>query len=144
MGFFRRLFGGAKHPKQMSGEQPRVFARLAGPGSFQFDIVGESFRQGTLGRICGGRCHDGHRKEVEAVLVHEDGNPKDNMALAVLIGEELVGYLDRKGARQFRARMREAGAAGVPALCAAMIVGGWDRGRGNTGHFGVKLDLPVE
>jgi hypothetical protein len=40
--------------------------------------------------------------------------------------------------------MSEAGAAGVPAIVQALVVGGWDRGGDDTGHFGVKLDLPME
>lgn len=40
--------------------------------------------------------------------------------------------------------MKREGCPGADVKCSAMIVGGWDRGKGDTGYFGVKLDLPVE
>ncbi|MSP20043.1 MAG: hypothetical protein EXQ93_00610 [Alphaproteobacteria bacterium] len=54
-----------------------------------------------------------------------------------------VGYLNREHAKQYRQQLLQAGQAGITATCPALIVGGWDRGRGNTGHFGVKLDIPM-
>lgn len=53
-----------------------------------------------------------------------------------------VGYLSRKNAREYRKRLKKAGYQGITATCFAIIVGGWDRGGGDRGHFGVKLDLP--
>lgn len=135
MGIFSSLFGGRKQPKQI--------ARLDGPGTFSIDIVGESHYQDELEEITGGKTEEGHRMEVDALLVHDDGNRYDNKAVAVSIEGEIVGHLDKKLARQFRKRMAEAGIAGYPAACKAYIVGGWDRGGGDEGQFGVKLDLPT-
>jgi len=109
-----------------------------------FEIVGESNYQDTRERICGGRCEDGYEKVVEATLMHADQNPHDNKAIAVLIEGKPVGYLDRKTARTLRKQLAAAGAAGVPAVCQAMIVGGWDRGRHDRGYLGVRLDLPTK
>jgi hypothetical protein len=139
MGFFSKLLGQEPEP-----DQPQVMARLPGPGTFDLQIVGESFHQEALEEICGGRCEDGHRMEVEAMLIHDDDNPHDNQAIAVFIESKLVGHFDRKTARNFRQQFIEAGAAGVPAVCQAIIVGGWDRGDDDQGHFGVKLDLPTQ
>lgn len=85
-----------------------------------------------------------HHKEVDAILLYQDNNPHDNKAIAAAIAGEVVGYLDRKLARQFRKWMAEAGAAGTPAVCKALIVGGWYRGDGDERHYGVRLILPVE
>jgi hypothetical protein len=85
----------------------------------------------------------GPRKIVEATLVHDDNNPYDNKAIRVDIAGMTVGYLSREDARQYRKLLEEAGYAGIPAICPAMIVGGWNRGGDNIGHFGVRLDLPL-
>ena len=105
-------------------------------------MVGESHYQDALDSIAGGKNEEGHRLEKDALLVHDDKNPHDSKAVAVSIEGEIVGYLDRKLARQFRARMKEAGVEGYPAVCQALIIGGWDDGDGGEGQYGVRLDLP--
>jgi HIRAN domain-containing protein len=117
-------------------------ANLPGPGTFSTDIVGESHYQSALESICGGCTDQGHEKIVEAVLVHEDDNPYDNKAIRVDIQGNTVGYLSRENARQYRKRLENAGHKEMTATCSAMVVGGWDRGNGDKGHFGVRLDLP--
>lgn len=109
---------------------------LQGDGSFEFEIVGESFYQDALERLAGGRTEDGAEVEAVALLVPELTNPHDRNAVAVRILGYTVGYLSRSDALRYRE------ACGVmPARCAALIVGGWDRGPDDQGHFGVKLDL---
>jgi hypothetical protein len=142
MGFFGRVFGRSKRTAA-SEEEPRMVARLQGPGKFQLDIVGESNYQDSLLEICGGKTSEGHRKEVEAMILLDNGNPYDSNAVAVYIDGNLVGHLSRDFAVQYRKRMEQAGALEYPAACQALIVGGWDRGDGDEGHFGVKLDLPL-
>ena len=136
MGLFSWLRGNKKQTKQI--------IHLKGDGSFALEIVGESFYQDALENITGGKTEDGHEMEVEALLNYDDDNPYDNKAIAVSVEGEIVGYLSRKLARQFRDRMEETGCPGESAVCKALIVGGWDRGNGDEGHFGVRLDLPVE
>jgi len=97
----------------------------------------------VLARICGGRDEESARKQVKAVLVLEDENPHDSKAVRVDIDGETVGYLPRREARQYRLRLKEAGYPELRGRCDAIIVGGWDRGGGDRGHFGVKLDLPT-
>ena len=142
MGFFSRLFGSSASTSQKADE---VVARIKGPGTFSLDIVGESYHQDVLEEVCGGRTPDGHRKEIEVLILNDDQNPHDNKAVAVCTADgRLVGHLSRKHAREYRKRMAEAGAGKHPALCQALVVGGWDRGNGDTGNFGVKLDIPME
>lgn len=126
----------------LRGNRRKQLVRLDGPGDFEIDIVGESHYQRALNRIAGGKTEDGHELECEAILIHEDSNPHDDQAIAVTIDGDVVGYLERRLARQFRKLMKQAGAPGHPAVCMAVIVGGWDRGDGDTGHYGVRLDLP--
>jgi hypothetical protein len=117
---------------------------LPGPGAFAFDIVGESKYQAALEQICGGRTEDGHEKIVQAKIIHEDDNPYDNKAIRVDIYGATVGYFSREAARDYRKQLKDAGVPGATATCSAMIVGGWDRGGGDKGSFGVKLDLPTD
>ena len=116
---------------------------LSGPGAYGVEIVGESNYQSALERICGGRDEESARKQVKALLVLENENPHDSNAVRVDIDGETVGYLSRREAKQYRVRLKEAGYPELRGRCDAIIVGGWDRGRGDRGHFGVKLDLPT-
>ncbi len=116
---------------------------LPGPGTFAIEAVGESHYQDALERICGGRTEDGASEIVEALLILEDENPYDDKAVRVDIEGRTVGYLSRDSARQYRRRLTEGGLGGATAKCMAKIVGGWDRGENDKGHFGVRLDLPT-
>lgn len=125
-------------------ESALAIANLSGPSTYSLDIVGESKYQDALEQICGGRTENSANKVITAVLVLEDDNPYDNQAVRVDIEGHTVGHLSRENARQYRKRLAEAGHPKVTATCSAKIVGGWDRGRGDHGHFGVKLDLPTK
>ncbi len=114
-----------------------------GPGTYSIDVVGESHYQRALSKVCGGHSKDGHRLKVEAFLVPEDTNPYDKKAVMVVIERETVGYLDRETARSFRKELAKIAPPGTIAKCQGMVVGGWDDGMGDKGHFGVKLDLPT-
>ncbi len=118
-------------------------AQLPGPGTYEFDIVGESQYQDELEAICGGRTEDSAEHLTEAVLHLEDSNPHDNQAVRVAIGGNTVGYLSRKDARSYRKQLKQLGHERILCKCNAMVVGGWQRSRTDRGHFGVKLDLPV-
>ena len=114
---------------------------IPGEGEYALQIVGESHYQEALAAICGGKTEDGHEKEVEARLVFENDNRYDDHAVRVDIDGKAVGYLKREHARQVRKQIKR---DDPPITCKAVIVGGWDRGHGDTGHFGVKLDIPYE
>lgn len=137
MGFFSWLFGKEE-------ATPVAIANLSGPGTYALDVVGESNYQAALESICGGRSISSQGKKVEATLIHEDDNPYDDQAISVSIQGKTVGHLTRNDARKYRKQLKQAGYPGITAKCSAMIVGGWDRGGGDRGHFGVRLDLPTK
>ena len=141
MGFFSSLFGRLNKSGPPANQLP--IANLPGPGTYSLDVVGESNYQSALEKICGGKTEEGHNKIIMATLIHEDNNPYDDKAIRVDIDGMAVGYLSRKNARELRVKLRESGYPGITATCSAIIVGGWDRGGDNKGHFGVRLDLPT-
>ena len=114
---------------------------IEGDGNYSTDIVGESRYQDALERICSGRTREGQEKKVTATLNYEDSNPHDHLAVRIDIESQTVGYLDRNLARKLRKILSKRGFKGSRIQCNAMIVGGWDRGEDNRGHFGVKLDM---
>ncbi|MFC2081089.1 hypothetical protein ACFLR8_02645 [Bacteroidota bacterium] len=114
-----------------------------GPGTYEYEVVGESHYQKELNRICGGRTYEGHEKTVQARLIHDDNNPHDAQAVRIEIEGLTVGHLNRDDARNYRKQLADSGNPGIDAVCSAIIVGGWDRGDGDTGYFGVKLDIPT-
>jgi hypothetical protein len=118
-------------------------AHLPGPGTYEFDIVGESHYQDVLEAICGGRTEDSAEHFTQAFLYLEDSNPHDKLAVRVDIGGRTVGYLSRKDARSYRKQLNQLGHGRILCKCDAMVVGGWRRSRTDEGNFGVKLDLPV-
>lgn len=130
--------------KGYSGSSARSdpIGQIEGPGTYEIDIVGESHYQSAIERICGGRSDDSADKYVTARLVLEDDNKYDNNAVRVDIEGQTVGYLARNLAKEYRKRLIDAGHPRLLGVCKAVIVGGWDRGGDNRGHFGVKLDLP--
>jgi hypothetical protein len=153
MGLMSWLFGSDSTPagsRDVPRGAPRsrqpviAIADLPGPGTFSVEVVGESRYLRAFELICGPRNADGEDCIVQATLVHEDDNPYDHNAVRVEIQGRSVGYLPRDTARSYRERLSQAGHAGITAECAANIRGGWDRGEGDRGYYGVWLDLPVE
>ncbi len=137
MSWLSRLFGdGPAQPERIPATK-----HLDGDGSFDFDIVGESYYQDALERIVGGRTDESSEFECIASLVCEDDNPHDSNAVAVYINGQKVGHLARPVAAGFRDIQRRHGWVGQIVTADAMIVGGWDRGGRGKGHFGVKLDI---
>jgi hypothetical protein len=113
-----------------------------GPGTFDVEVVGESYHQSELETICGGRTASGAHEYVTALLVLDDANPYDSQAVKVVVSGYQVGHLSREGARAYRRMLSNEGHPRAAANCAALIVGGWERSNGDRGHFGVRLDLP--
>jgi hypothetical protein len=136
MGFFRRLFGFGQSPP---GSPPQgMAAHLRGSGAFLLPVVGESRYQDAIEAICGPRSEEGEDRPVEARLVLENDNPYDSMAVRVDIQGQTVGYLSREHARRYRKQY-----AATEAYCDVRIRGGWDRGEGREGYYGVVLDLEL-
>jgi hypothetical protein len=114
---------------------------LARGRGYTFEVVGESHRQDALDAICGGKCEDGHDLEVTAQLLLIEGNPYDPNAVGVFVNAQLVGYVPRDVAPLMRAEILRVSPDERPVTCDARIVGGWDRGDGDEGHYGIRLSL---
>lgn len=118
---------------------------ISGPGEYRIDVVGESNYQAHLIKVCGEYTEDGVSMAIDAFLVLENTNQFDSKAVMVVIGGDKVGYLDRSTAREFRQAVKDGGLKKFTRFqCSAWVRGGWDRGGGNVGPYGVKLDLPDE
>lgn len=149
MGWLRWLVFGSKEPPppeirlirspDVSGSvQPLHIARGRG---YTVEVVGEAHRQDALKAVCGRKCEDGHDLKTTAQLLLIDDNPYDPNAVGVIIDGELVGYIPRNTAPYVRAEILRLSPQKGPVTCDARIVGGWDRGDGDEGHYGVKLSL---
>jgi hypothetical protein len=113
---------------------------LDGNGTFLLQVVGESHYRANLVKVCDPD-EDGTDCELGADLVLDDANPYDRNAVQVQIQGLQVGFLDRENARAFRQRVRAEGRSGLRFPCKARVKGGWDRGGGDQGNFGVTLDV---
>jgi hypothetical protein len=114
---------------------------LAPTNGFNFDIVGEASYQDALDDLCGGKCEEGFNLPALAQLCFQEDNPHDANAIVVLIDRRVVGYVARDRAPSMRAEILRLNPSERPVTCNAKIVGGWARGRGDEGHYGVKLSL---
>jgi len=161
VGFLRRLFGGT--PTQswpppgpitswpvepLRGEIDANGYLFPPVGRSKVEVVGEGSYQGTLEQMAGGRTVDGPRvRDHMALLLPEPTNPYDTNAVRVLLvpattgATAKVGYLSREDAVRYRAVIDRLAAAGRVMACRASIKGGWDRGSGDRGSFGVTLHL---
>lgn len=115
---------------------------MRGLSKYRIDVAGESFYDDSFKELCGERTIEGIRIEATARLTLCDDNPHDKYAVRVTINGYPVGHLSREDARAFRRLVRYGSLAEHEEFeCAAVIRGGWDRGEGDVGNFGVRLDL---
>jgi len=112
-----------------------------GKGDFEFEVVGESHYQSVLADLAGEHGAESAEAQHKAVLILEDSNPHDQMAVAVRIAGKTVGYLAREDARSYRRRLGQKRLSGVNATCDAIVVGGGTRKSGVKLFYGVKLDI---
>lgn len=118
---------------------------IVGPGSYSIDVAGESFYPESFATLCGPRSSDGTVLHVRARLHLQDDNPHDKHAVQITIDGHPVGHLSRVNARAFRRTVRYGELSIYESFeCAALICGGWDRGFGDRGNFGVRLDLLLD
>ena len=76
-------------------------------------------------------------------LVPEPTNAYDKRAVRIVLEGQTVGYLSRTAAGAY-APLATLLAGGEHHLrCKARMVGGWSRGAGDFGSFGILLDLPT-
>jgi hypothetical protein len=142
-------------PKAITDEQIREIVRSnikieitsapAGPRydaeEYPMQAVGESYNQAAIRSIAEahperGQLEDSAVCAVRATLIPETDNQHDANAVRVEIEGKKVGYLSRADAARYRSASGPS-----PASIAALIVGGWDRGGGDRGHYGVRLAL---
>ena len=105
------------------------------------DVVCGARYQDALDRICGGKTVGGHERACVAGLVIEPENPQDPHAVAVYVETLLVGYLSCADALAYESVLTHLALKRCAGACNALIIGGWDRGDGDVGHYGVRLDL---
>lgn len=130
-GFFSWLFG-----RNTSRDEPAeqlTLPRLVRGGFF--DVVGEASYQRALANICNGKGLYSAERQCMATLIPEPDNPHDVNAVKVVIERQLVGYLARQHAVEYRQHIGDRAS-----WCEAKIVGGWKDDR-SEGHFGVKLKV---
>jgi len=113
-------------------------AAIIGDNKFAFPVVGESHHEEVLAALAGGYSEKGVSLECAALLMPQPDNPYDPGAVAVFIRGHEVGYLARNVAPEFLQALASGGYD--RAASEAMIVGGWDRGGGDRGNFGVRLN----
>jgi hypothetical protein len=109
-------------------------------GEAWVEVVGESHYQRELERIAGGRREDSVHLVVPALLQREPDNRHDRNAIRVVIEGLTVGYISGDDAEEYQPLLKRLERQGRMAWVRATIVGGWDRGGGDVGSFGVKLD----
>ncbi|MEX2134557.1 MAG: bifunctional DNA primase/polymerase [Acidimicrobiia bacterium] len=118
---------GKREPVTISGEVP-------------VEVVGESFHQDELLSLAGGnRRFGGVDLEAVAALVPVEGN-----GIEVRIDDMPIGYLSQIHARRFTDLVEEIIEEQGLATARASIRGGWDRGGGDIGMFGVTLSMPEQ
>lgn len=103
---------------------------------YDFDIVGESFYQDNLEKICGAKIPDGHEHRCKATFRPEPENKFDKNAIAVLIDDLQVGYIPKNATASFAKALKQ-----EALVVDALIIGGWKRSNRDQGHFGVKLRI---
>jgi hypothetical protein len=112
------------------------------PGD-RVEVRGEASFQTELSRIVGGKTALGHSHPVVAVLFPDDDNKYDPNAIEVVVNEKLVGYIPKELCVKFRELAATAQQRGSFLASQAVIVGGWNRGDGDEGYFGIYLDAAL-
>lgn len=112
------------------------------PGGKMMQVKGESYNEPSFISICGPRSTDGYDLAVTAQLRAEPTNVYDRNAVQVLVNGRLVGHLSRDDAAEWSPiLLKRLRARNEVMECSARIRGGWGRGGGDTGNFGITLDL---
>jgi hypothetical protein len=108
-------------------------------GDERVAVVGESFHQDALLLLAGGeRSYGGVDLETVAELVPVEGD-----GIEVRVDDNLVGFLGEEDAERLADPVADTVDLEGAATCRAAVRGGWDRGGGDIGLFGVTLFLPA-
>jgi hypothetical protein len=112
----------------------------AGPGTFQYNVVGESNYNANLRAILqeeGIEVNGGGEFETISMLLCEPRNNFDPNAVAVTINNRRVGYIPKEDARDLSPQLQAMAAAGQVLVVKAVV--GWN----DPMVIGVRLDLSV-
>jgi hypothetical protein len=132
VGFFKRLSN-----KPVDAElEPLVL-----PGGKTVQVVGESYYQDALDAICGGKCEEGYQLMCQAELRPEPDNEYDKRAVGIYVDSRKVGHLSLEDEKRRQSKLLALRLQGKRPMCGALISGGWFRGPGEEGHYGIGLDL---
>ena len=117
---------------------------LTSSKQYSTKVVGTSFCQENLIRVCGPKKEESVELEVAAELVLENDNPADVNAVTVLVDGLKIGYLPKREAMIHRILIHGSDYSKDRLICIGKINGGWDNGYGNCGHYGVTVELPYK
>lgn len=109
-------------------------------GAYACEVVGESHYQEAL-RLAS-KVHKQHPgTPLLALLTPENNNSHDRNAVSVRIANQLVGYLPREIAPEYRRLLLAEGKGLVPVHAYGRITGGFELNDGSTAHLGLELDI---
>ena len=117
---------------------------LSSSEQYSTKVVGTSFCQENLIRVCGPKKAASVELEVPAELVLENDNQADVNAVAVMVDGLRVGYLPKREAMIHRILIHGSDYSKDRLICLGKINGGWDNGYGSCGHYGVAVELPYK
>jgi len=117
----------------LGGREP---ARLNGAG--EVEVSGESHYHEALLSAAGGHTPGGVWVVTEASLVPEPDNPVDRGAVAVCLGQRVVGHLGVLDAARYQPVLRALEARHRYATCVATLLGGFAI---DTGHADFRVSL---
>jgi hypothetical protein len=109
------------------------------------EVKGESQYQDALSSIAGPKVEDGYNLPVDCVLVREPNNEYDSNAIAVYAANPKtgaavkVGHINRESCLTMAPILDAKNGEGEQVGLVGHIRGGWDRGAGDTGHYGIWL-----
>jgi hypothetical protein len=145
MALFRKFFGGGDArtstvmPTQREVTTDLVVSEAAADNDEQIvevDVVGESHRQDALAAIAGPKTFDAKEYLVGVTLRCEPTNSYDGNAIRVECHGQLVGYISRDHASMISPEMQQSCGGAIEAR--GLVVGGWDRGNGDVGSYGIR------
>ena len=111
-------------------------------GSESLEVRGESRHQDLLHAIAGGRSAGWGEPPIEVVatLVPEPLNPYDQHAVAVFVGDDRIGYLDRDDAALYEPGIsRLTQLTGRAVAVRGVLIGGFTMEDGTQANYGIRL-----
>ncbi len=123
-------------------QQPEAITVIdCGGDGKAIEVKGEATYQKALERIAGPKTAEGGAPDVVAYLEPDPSNPYDSNAVKVFVTGLLVGYINRDDAEWVQKTCLDIQCEEGGKLVAmkGQLVGGWDRGGGDEGSWGIWL-----